>query len=40
MKDFFKKMDQSRPLFVYYRSNPFPIQMTNIQFEQYKLIKA
>ena len=37
---FFKGMDQSRPLFVYFRSFYIPIQMTNIQFEQYKLKKA
>ena len=37
---FFKKMGQSRPLFVYFRSFHIPIQMTNIQFEQYKLKKA
>ena len=27
-------MDQSRPLFVYFRSFHIPIQMTNIQFEK------
>ena len=37
---FFFKMGQSRPLFVYFRSFHIPIQMTNIQFEQYKLKKA
>ena len=37
---FFKKMGQSRPLFVYFRSFHIPIQMTNIQFEQYKLKKS
>ena len=37
---FFLKMGQSRPLFVYFRSFHIPIQMTNIQFEQYKLKKA
>ena len=35
-----KIMGQSRPLFVYFRSFHIPIQMTNIQFEQYKLKKA
>ena len=34
---FFTKMGQSRPLFVYFRSFYIPIQMTNMQFEQYKL---
>ena len=38
-QEFFKKMGQSRPLFVYFRSFHIPIQMTNIQFEQYKLKK-
>ena len=33
-------MGQSRPLFVYFRSFHIPIQMTNIQFEQYKLKKC
>ena len=33
------KKGQSRPLFVYFRSFHIPIQMTNIQFEQYKLKK-
>ena len=37
---FLKKMGQSQPLFVYFRSFRIPIQMTNIQFEQYKLKKA
>ena len=37
---FLKKMGQSRPLFVYFRSFHIPIQMTNIQFEQYKLKKS
>ena len=32
-------MGQSRCLFVYFRPFHFPIQMTNIQFEQYKLKK-
>ena len=35
-----KKMGQSRPLFVYFRSFHIPIQMTNIQFEQYKLTRT
>ena len=30
-------MGESWPLFVYFHSFHFPIQMTNIQFEQYKL---
>ena len=33
-------MGQSRPLFVYFRSFHIPIQMTNTQFEQYKLKKS
>ena len=33
-------MGRSRPLFVYFRSIHIPIQMTNIQFEQYKLKKV
>ena len=33
-------MGQPRPLFVYFRSIHIPIQMTNIQFEQYKLKKS
>ena len=33
-------MGQSRPLFVYFRSFHIPIQMTNIQFEQYQLKKS
>ena len=33
-------MGQSRPLFVYFRSFHIPIQMTNIQFEQYKLTRT
>ena len=33
-------MSQSWPLFVYFRSFHIPVQMTNIQFEQYKLKKA
>ena len=37
---FLKKMGQSRPLFVYFRSFHIPIQMSNIQFEQFKLKKA
>ena len=32
-------MGQSRPLFVYFRCFHIPIQMTNIQFEQFKLKK-
>ena len=36
---FFLKMGQSRPLFVYFRCFHIPIQMTNIQFEQFKLKK-
>ena len=38
--NYFLKMGQYRPLFDYFRSFHFPIQMTNIQFEQYKLKKA
>ena len=30
----------NRPLFVYFPSFHIPIQMTNIQFEQYKLKKS
>ena len=37
---FLKKMGQSRPLFVYFRSFYIPIQMTNIQVEQFKFKKA
>ena len=33
-------MGQSRPLFVYFRCFHIPIQMTNIQFEQFKLKKS
>ena len=33
-------MDQSRPLFVYFRYFHIPIHMTSIQFEQYKLKKS
>ena len=36
---FLKKMGQLRPLFVYFRPLHIPIQMTIIQFEQYKLKK-
>ena len=38
--NYFLKMGQSRPLFVYFRCFHIPIQMKNIQFEQYKLKKA
>ena len=34
------KMGQSRPLFVYFCSFHIPIQMINLQFEQYKLKKT
>ena len=37
---FFLKMGQSRPLFVYFHSFHIQIQITNIQFEQYKLKKV
>ena len=40
LKFFFFKMGQSRPLFVYFRCFHIPIQMTNIQFEQFKLKKS
>ena len=33
---FLKKIGQSRPLFVYFRSFHIPIPITNIQFEQYR----
>ena len=36
----FLKNGQSRPLFVYFCSFHIPTQITNIQFEQYKLKKA
>ena len=36
----FLKMGQSRLLFVYFHSFQIPIQMSNIQFEQYILKKA
>ena len=32
-------MGKSRPLFVYFRSFHIPIQLTNIQFELYRLKK-
>ena len=37
---FFKKMGQSRPLFLYFCSFHISIQMKNIQFEHHKLKKA
>ena len=33
-------MGQSRPLFVYFLSFHIPIQVTNIQFELYKIEKS